>query len=578
MAKASEFQAALVATTVGGLIVVCIQSLLPWNKLFSEFPIFPRVLATVAIALFVWNAWGYGETFAGSCKARGSRERDDYDALVAELWAGGTPAKVYRAWLTKALARVDVFFGDPGRNDKSWSARALGLETPGARWTAPALDRCLLLALVYPVVTIVGVWIWSGHIGVAERALGLWETPGGQSLPALSRAAFGGALAALIYAVWRLKGAASPLWNGALLAAFAVFLTVSHSQAHAYLDFSAFGCAVIVAIGLGTSGAFFGASAVVFVFALPPAYIVALTLTRSVAQSLSVSLASFMALSLVANGLALLTAATGALVVAGISFVSVETERQGSFFSLFFLTLTFVAIASVWLFSPWDDWWTQGAILLIFGVLTLVNAPFDWFAIGLTRALLRRGLAPGGRSPFFYAALDVIAAPFIIAILAFVIVWAVQTFDDIAVLRAGPNARVLPLDALFAGLKTRPDDPEYWWIWLMLFSTLIPSALNLCIAISSFMRGVPLLNTWILNRIATTRSAMGDRDRFLLASTLSGQIAGGFFVTGVAFYLLGVWLLPRGLPFLGGYLRDFSEALATYNAPGQIMKWLTSIR
>jgi hypothetical protein len=523
MAKASEFQNALVATTLGGLIVLCIQSLLPWDKLFSGFPIFPRVLVTVAIALFVWNAWGYWETFDGARKARGSRERDDYDALVADLWAGGTPAKAYRVWLTKVLGRVDVFFGDPGRNDKSWSARALGLETPGARWTAPALDRCLLLALIYPFVTIVGVWIWSGHIGVAERALGLWETLDGHSLPALGRVAFGGALAALIYGVWRGKDAASPLWIGALLAAYAVFFAVSHSQVHAYLDFSAFGCAIIVAIGVGRSGAFFGATAVVYAFALPPAYIVALTLARSVAQSLSVSLASFMALSAVASGIALLTATTGALVVAAISFVSIEMERQGSFFSLFFLTLTFVAIASVWLLSPWDDWWTQGAILLIFGVLTLVNAPFDWFAIGLTRALLRRGLAPGGRSPFFYAALDAIAAPFIIAILAFVTVWAVQTFDDIAALRAGPNARVLPLDALLAGLKTRHDDPEYWWIWLMLFSTLIPSALNLCVAASSFMRGVPFLNTWILNRMVAARSAMRDRDRFLLASALSGR-------------------------------------------------------
>ena len=69
------------------------------------------------------------------------------------------------------LDRVDRFFGDAGRNDESWFARAVGLETRGARWTAPAFDRCLVLALIYPLVTIYVVWIWSGHVGVAEHAL-----------------------------------------------------------------------------------------------------------------------------------------------------------------------------------------------------------------------------------------------------------------------------------------------------------------------------------------------------------------------------------------------------------------------
>jgi hypothetical protein len=81
-------------------------------------------------------------------------------------------------------------------------------------------------------------------------------------------------------------------------------------------------------------------------------------------------------------------------------------------------------------------------------------APFDCFAIGLTRALLRRGLAPGGMGPFFYAAVDAIVAPPVILLLAFVTAFAAQSFDDIAALRAGESARILPLSALFEGLET----------------------------------------------------------------------------------------------------------------------------
>jgi hypothetical protein len=63
-----------------------------------------------------------------------------------------------------------------------------------------------------------------------------------------------------------------------------------------------------------------------------------------------------------------------------------------------------------------------------------------------------------------------------------------------------------------------------------------------------------------------------------LASALSAQIAGGVLATGVALYLIGVWFLPIWLPTLGGYVRDFSEALAAYNAPARIMMWFASMR
>jgi hypothetical protein len=121
------------------------------------------------------------------------------------------------------------------------------------------------------------------------------------------------------------------------------------------------------------------------------------------------------------------------------------TSREGVFLSLFFPFLTMTALACPWLTSRSALWGGLGILLLIFGLLTLVNVPFDWFAIGLTRALLRRGLAPGGTGPFFYAIVDAIVAPPVIALLAFVTVFAVQTFDDIAALRAGPSARILPL-------------------------------------------------------------------------------------------------------------------------------------
>ncbi len=109
----------------------------------------------------------------------------------------------------------------------------------------------------------------------------------------------------------------------------------------------------------------------------------------------------------------------------------------------------------------------------------------------------------------------------------------------------------------------------------MLFSTLIPSALNLSIAAASLMRGLPILNTWILNRMPAAGSSFRDSDRLLLAGAVSGQIAGGFLATGLALYFLGAWLLPMWLPALGYDIREFSRMLADLDAPARLARWLS---
>ena len=53
-----------------------------------------------------------------------------------------------------------------------------------------------------------------------------------------------------------------------------------------------------------------------------------------------------------------------------------------------------------------SDWIFGGPFLLFLGLLTLLNAPFDWASLGLTRALLRRGLELGGWWPYLLALAD----------------------------------------------------------------------------------------------------------------------------------------------------------------------------
>jgi hypothetical protein len=173
MAKSKEPFGATAGAIIAGAFILVVDKLVPIEHFAGEFSNLLRVFFGAMMVVFAWQARRYYEILGGADENHGCGARDAYDSLRQGLTEGGRPAKVYANWLKLALHKVDKFFGDAGRNDRSWLARMLDLETPGPRWTAPAFDKCLLLALIYPVLTIYAVWIWSGEVGVAEEAFWL---------------------------------------------------------------------------------------------------------------------------------------------------------------------------------------------------------------------------------------------------------------------------------------------------------------------------------------------------------------------------------------------------------------------
>src|SRR6266446_3247717 len=124
-------------------------------------------------------------------------------------------------------------------------------------------------------------------------------------------------------------------------------------------------------------------------------------------------------------------------------------------------------LVSAYFFAPPAGYTEQLMSLLLFsGLLTLVNAPFDWVSIGLTRALLRRGLELGGWWPILLALSDAVIVAIIIALLSLTTVIAVQAFDDLEALGGGGS--ILPLAPLLDGLAAHPTEPEYWWVYALL--------------------------------------------------------------------------------------------------------------
>jgi hypothetical protein len=89
-------------------------------------------------------------------------------------------------------------------------------------------------------------------------------------------------------------------------------------------------------------------------------------------------------------------------------------------------------LADANLLSSLKAWEEIGPPLLFLGLLTLLNARFDWASLGPTRALLRRGLELGGWWPYALAIVAAALAAVIIAALSLVMVIGVQGFDALA--------------------------------------------------------------------------------------------------------------------------------------------------
>jgi hypothetical protein len=119
---------------------------------------------------------------------------------------------------------------------------------------------------------------------------------------------------------------------------------------------------------------------------------------------------------------------------------------------------------------------------------------------------------------------DAALATVIIAALSLVMVIGVQGFDALEAL--GGGTAVLPLDALFNGIAAHPSAPEYWWLYALLLSTMIPSLINLVIGGTSLVRGLPWVPFLLLRNIPE-RGGVLRWDRHWIATFLTAQVAAG---------------------------------------------------
>ena len=152
-----------------------------------------------------------------------------------------------------------------------------------------------------------------------------------------------------------------------------------------------------------------------------------------------------------------------------------------------------IVVVARFLFPMVDD--TRNLLLSVtfvvfLALLPLLNAAWDWVSLGVSRGLLA-GIFHGlhrGWVPLAWGLADFILAFLFMAGLVAMVVAAVAYLNVLSV--GGGGTLMVDLQGLFTGLRADPGNPEFYWIYFMLLSTLIPTLLHLLIAGASVMQSI----------------------------------------------------------------------------------------
>jgi hypothetical protein len=475
----------------------------------------------------------------------GSEHREWYLRFHAGLADNGA-GSVYARGVRKALAWIDQFFDDVDRSTKERGQglfpTAFGLlAKPAPLWTAQSYDRCLLLALLYPLLVVFLGWVVSGEVLGLEEALGMRAVP----WPYRTLAA------ALMLAALPAAGLAMRFhgWRRALLLTISVFLAVSPSWLGAGVALSfGFGACLFLFDSTHAKDDVFESGIILISSAVVFTTVVTFGVTPALVACAASGQIAFFAIR-VANRKGRLGLAQGGLTLALLAItlaspiIGVIGSNERTLHLLFFV-----------------------------GLLTLVNAPFDWLALGLSRALLRRGLERGGMVPLWLGLVDIALSLVLMSLLAIAVLWSAALFDWATL--SGGNPPILDPEFLLAELRAfaTPGNTHYWWLYAMLFSTQIPALVNAIFGLFCLLRGATRINAWMLDRLPVT-GGIGVWQRITVASVWAAQLGVAVALGLLGAYSLFAHAIPAIDPAFGGRLVEMLEAvrILPIRPPGMLL-------
>lgn len=533
----------------------------------------PDNLSLACLALFALLTGGYiifhryHNILTGCNSPEGSSLRKAYDNLRNSLSDGGNPAQLYAVWLERTLHVIERFFLEEPPRASPFIQQVIGLSRPACLWTAPALDKCILISFIYPQALLILGWGMTGKAGPAEQVLGLMPQN-----DALARYLTMTAIAVAAYAYircYRILAARAPIpqmpkgvrWSRFIF--WQVVVVIGSLVVDHYLGNGprAVGGAVIL------TGSVIGAVANDVLVGVTSGLIgAAVGMTV-----LALKLGTFAAAIMAAVSCSLVGFAYAAFAEEGTIWCKLRARlRHSPIFWWSFLALGmafYFSLARYLAASP--TFLVLGPILLYYGLLPSLNAPFLWFAVGLTRAFLWLGLEKKGLWPYIFALVDAAASILGVVVLVAVMVIGVQTLNLMAT--QGGGEEIFPLKSLLSAVTFGPQGYDFraenWWAYTVLFLALVPSLINLAIGGFSLLRGIPSISSY-LHRLLPEGHAVAPHDRNLIALVLSIQAMVGLSLAFAwQFLVLPWWIFGYVMPGLGLGVLKMAQAVATLNLP-----------
>ena len=392
---------------------------------------------------------------------------------------------LYRHLIERALDTVSGFLGRREvrvRHSGPWNFDQTEYEILNRNrlaWSWGLLDFALLIAVAYPVFSMMGQWAVVGEGKIGSLTILPQTDWDDRWFPLFLLTCSGFAY------VWALSTRIR--WLRALFVPAIGF----------YFWFSIELDAIegVLAGALALAGA--------FAFAIAIAGAVAIAIAGPVAIAIASAVAGAFA-SAVAGAFAFAIAGVLAVAIAGaVDWARVRLEQKmarPSLALLGWLSVLFMGllIASVWS-QPTDATPIEGiaAFLLFLGFLPLLNAVADFASTGLTRYFLARGAAG---HPGWFGLVDIVAGAATFFGLGFAMI------GTVALVKALGGPKLIDLGVLL-GPRGIPDailtDPNaYWWLYLTFLSTLLPTVIHGFIATFVFVLIWPeRLRMWLAKNV-----------------------------------------------------------------------------
>lgn len=186
-------------------------------------------------------------------------------------------------------------------------------------------------------------------------------------------------------------------------------------------------------------------------------------------------------------------------------------------------------------------------ILVIFGLLPIINAFFDWLSLGLTRGLIGAIILNKltTKLVFFLLLFDVFFAVLFMALMSIAALLSLVLIDNV-IIKSG-NFAILNILQLLEELHNDPMSSKHYWLYFMFLTSLIPTIVHFLVssgAVIQWVSGNLPVKKW--RKWAVRELNHDEQNKVLAAVYITAVPIIGFLAPLLLLYLIIIGISNYG--------------------------------